>query len=111
MGNRASKVGKNYKTRVPVVESRDPKPAKVAKAKRESRHYIEASMPTVCPDCGHTTRMADGRHIDPVKCTILEYRTCSKCEKRLAAGRKMTKREVERFCSHADAVAEYQGER
>jgi len=54
-------------------------------------------------------RMADGRFVDPVKRTILEYRTCSKCDKKIAAGRMMTAREVEKFCSHAAAVAEYQG--
>ena len=104
-----AKSSRKYQTRVPEVENRDPKPAEPVE--RKPRHYIAASMPTVCPDCGHSTRMADGRFIDPVKKTILEYRTCSKCNKKLAAGRMMTAREIEQFCSHAAAVAEYQGHR
>jgi hypothetical protein len=96
-------VGK-YKTRDPQVTTRDPKPQNVA----VRRFYIEASMPTVCPKCGHNTRMDDGRHVDPVRRRILEYRRCAKCNAPLAAGRAMTAREAEKYCTHAEAVAEYE---
>lgn len=98
---RANKIA----TRTPEVATRDPE--RVEKQTRMPRHYIQASMPVVCPDCGHSTRMANGRHIDPVNRHILEYRTCCHCDKKLAAGRMMTAREAERFCEYADAVAEY----
>jgi len=54
--------------------------------------------------------MSDGRHIDPVRKTILEYRTCVgvNCGERLAAGRPMTAREIEKYCTHVDAVKDYQ---
>jgi anaerobic selenocysteine-containing dehydrogenase len=92
-----------YRTRDPQPANRDPAPAQ-----RKPRHYIPASMPTVCPVCGHATRMDDGRHTDPVRRTILEYRTCANCGKLLAAGRPMTPVEAERLCSRAEAVAEYE---
>ena len=92
-----------YATRDPQPETRDPEPAK-----RVPRHYIPASMPVVCPDCGHGTCMDDGRHVDPVGKTILEYRTCRHCGKKLAAGRAMTTREEEQLCTRVEAVAEYQ---
>ena len=97
--------GYKYKTRIEQPTSRDPEPDVQQK---KPRHYIPASMPTVCPDCGHNTRMDDGRHVDPVRRTILEYRTCSHCGKRLAAGRPMTPIETERLCTRSDAVAEYE---
>ena len=87
-------------TREPEVTTRDPQ--------RKPRRYIPANMPTVCPDCGHNTRMDDGRHIDPVRHTVLEYRTCAHCNARLAAGRPMTLSEVAKLCTRADAVAEYE---
>lgn len=52
--------------------------------------------------------MADGRHVDPVRQRILEYRTCVKCAAKLAAGRPMTEREREQLCTRAEAVAEYE---
>jgi len=52
--------------------------------------------------------MANGRHVDPVHKHVLEYRTCGHCNKKLAAGRMMTKREQEQFCDYSEAVAEYQ---
>lgn len=77
-------------------------------ATRKLRRYIPASMPTVCPDCGGSTRMDDGRHIDPLHATILEYRTCAKCGAKLAAGRTMTDCEKDRLCNRAEAIAEYE---
>jgi len=90
-------------TREPEHTEREPEPVT-----RKPRRYIPASMPTVCPVCGHSTRMDDGRHVDPVRKTILEYRTCSKCNELLAAGRPMTPQETEMLCSRAQAVAEYE---
>ena len=106
-------MARQYKKRVPAVKTRDPKPAKETtddkpKQQRNPRRYIAASAPCVCPDCGHNTRMDDGRHIDPVRQTILEYRTCKKCGAKLAAGRDMTEREKEKYCSRAQAVKEYE---
>jgi C4-type Zn-finger protein len=95
-----------YKTRRPELKTREVEPE--VKQERKPRRYIPASMPVVCPDCGHTTRMADGRHVDPVRKTILEYRTCAKCGLKLAAGRIMTQRESESYCTHQEAVAEYE---
>jgi len=96
------------KTRDPKVQTRNTtNPPKKAK-QRKSRSYIAASMPTICPDCGHSTRMADGRHVDPIRETILEYRTCSKCHKLLAAGRPMTECERQAYCSRKDAIQEYE---
>lgn len=91
--------GEGVATREPEVATRDP---------RRPRRYIPANMPTVCPECGHSTRMDDGRHVDPVRRRILEYRTCAKCGAKLAAGRPMTAREVEMLCSRAQAVEEYE---
>jgi ribosomal protein S27E len=86
------------------VQARDPKPKT-----RDPRRYIPASMPTVCPDCGHNTRMFDGRHIDPVAQTVLEYRTCIKCGAKLCAGRDMTKTEIEKHCTGFEqGVKQYQ---
>jgi len=98
-------MAKRYKTRDPKPTTRDPQIET-----RKPRRYIPASMPCVCPDCGHNTRMDDGRHVDPVRGVILEYRTCAKCGAKLAAGRPMTDREREKLCSRAQAVAEYEGE-
>jgi len=102
------------KKRGPKVKARDPElemqAAQMEPPKRQCkpRRYIAASMPCVCPECGHNTRMDDGRHVDPVRQRILEYRTCSKCAAKLAAGRPMTERECEQLCSRAEAVAEYE---
>lgn len=52
--------------------------------------------------------MSDGRHIDPVRGRILEYRTCTWCAAKLAAGRDMTPVESATLCDRADAVAEYE---
>ena len=110
----------NIKTNKPPVKTNTPKPQErkteprslheypPEKSKRSPRRFIPASMPTVCPECGHNTRMTDGRHTDPVHRTILEYRDCVKCEAKLAAGRPMTEREVEKFCGRSEAVAEYE---
>ena len=104
----------DYRTRDPQPVNRDPVPNIPAvppclpKAQRKPRRYIPASMPTVCPECGHGTRMDDGRHIDPVRKKVLEYRTCANCAALLAAGRDMTPVEAERLCSRAEAVAEYE---
>jgi hypothetical protein len=106
-----------YRTRDPQPVTRDPVPSIPTpppcppKAERKPRRYIPASMPTVCPDCGHGTRMDDGRHVDPVRKTILEYRTCAHCGALLAAGRPMTDVEKQRLCTRADAVAEYEATR
>jgi len=93
-------MGRNYQTRDPQAKTRDPEIA--------PRRYIAASMPTVCPMCKANTRMDDGRHVDPVRRKILEYRTCIGCGARLAAGRDMTQTEVERLCTRAEAVSEYE---
>lgn len=106
---------KKYQTRTPqklttrgTVPDIPTKSNPPTKQERKPRRYIPASAPTVCPDCGHSTRMSGGRHTDPVRKTILEYRTCSKCGELLAAGRPMTKREAESLCSRAEAVKEYE---
>jgi len=107
-------MGTRVKTRQPKVKTRQPKIKQredyesTPPQKRKPRRYIPASAPTVCPDCGHNTRMTDGRHVDPVRKTVLEYRDCVKCDAKLAAGRPMTPREEETFCDRAQAVAEYQ---
>jgi DNA-directed RNA polymerase subunit RPC12/RpoP len=90
--------------RDPITTNRDPRPDR----RRETRRLIKANMPTVCPDCGGGTRMVDGRHVDPVRCKILEYRTCAKCGAKLAAGRDMTADEKTRLCDFREAVAEYE---
>ena len=91
-------------TRDPAPQHRDPE---LPQSPRTPRRYIPAAMPIVCLECGHSTRMDDGRHIDPVRKTVLEYRTCAHCHAKLAAGRPMTPREAEKYCSHIDAVTEY----
>jgi hypothetical protein len=98
---------KRYKTRDPQPTTRDPE-IDTNRDERRPRRFIPASMPVVCPDCGHSTRMDDGRHVDPVRKTILEYRTCGHCGAKLAAGRAMTPRECETLCGRAEAVAEYE---
>jgi hypothetical protein len=97
----------DYRTRDPQPATRDPHPEQ-AQAPRKPRHYIPANMPTVCPKCGHGTRMDDGRHIDPVRRRVLEYRTCAWCGAKLAAGRDMTKDEEKKYCTRAEAVREYE---
>ena len=85
------------------VHAGDPQPKH-----RDPRRYIPASMPTVCPDCGHNTRMNGGRHTDPGARRVLEYRTCIKCGAKLAAGRAMTKTEEAKFCTGFEvAVDQY----
>jgi hypothetical protein len=99
-------------TRDPMVNNRDPiiQPQAETTAKRpyHPRRCIQASMPTVCPACGHNTRQDDGRHIDPVRARIVEYRTCIKCKLPLGAVRNMTDREKERLCKNAEVVKEYE---
>lgn len=103
--------------RDPIATVRDPviatrtnveEPSVTATSSRNPRRYIAASMPTICPDCGGNTRQDDGRHVDPVRAKILEYRTCAHCGLQLAAGREMTEREKERLCTRKEAVAEYE---
>ncbi len=110
-------MSRTYKARDPKPKHRDPKPMGTdmpeipnppPKAIRKPRRYIPASAPTICPDCGHNTRMDDGRHIDPLRKRILEYRTCAHCGALLAAGRSMTPVEIDRLCSRVDAIAEYE---
>jgi len=52
--------------------------------------------------------MDDGRHVDPVRGRILEYRTCAHCGALLAAGREMTEREKALLCTRKEAVEEYE---
>ena len=105
-------MAQKYKTRKPIIKTRESKPdQEPQKQERKPRRYIPASAPTVCPDCGHSTRMSDGRRVDRVNKKILEYRTCSKCGVKLAAGRNMTEREQETLCDRADAVKEYESTR
>jgi hypothetical protein len=52
--------------------------------------------------------MDDGRHVDPVRRRILEYRTCVGCNAKLAAGRLMTPVEVVKLCTRVEAVKEYE---
>ena len=99
-----------YTTRDPKPTTRDPQPEHndPEPTTRKPRRYIPAPMPLVCPDCGHSTRMDDGRHVDPVRRKLLEYRTCNGCGALLAAGRDMTPVEVEKLCNRAEAVREYE---
>ncbi len=99
-------MSKTYRTRDPEVINRDPIPAQ--RKPQKPRRYIPASGPTVCPDCGNNTRMDDGRHVDPVRQRILEYRTCVGCNAKLAAGRLMTPVEVAKLCTRVEAVKEYE---
>ncbi len=103
-------MSKTYRARDPKPKHRDPEieAPPEPKVTRKPRRYIPANAPTVCPDCGHNTRMDDGRHVDPVRKRILEYRTCAHCGALLAAGRQMTAIEAERLCTRAEAVAEYE---
>lgn len=98
-------MSRSYKQRIIEPGNRDPIPEKPT---RKHRRYIPANMPTLCPLCGHNTRMDDGRHVDPVRRKILEYRTCAHCGELLAAGRPMTDAEAARLCTRADAVREYE---
>lgn len=101
----------SYVARDPVVTARDPvirKESEQVIQRRKLRRYIPASMPTVCPDCGGNTRMSNGRHVDPVRATVLEYRTCAQCGAKLAAGRDMTDREKVELCGRVEAVKEYE---
>jgi predicted RNA-binding Zn-ribbon protein involved in translation (DUF1610 family) len=68
--------------------TRDPKPRT-----RDPRIFVPASPPTVCPKCGAHTTMKDGRRVDREAGRIVEYRTCTACGRRLAAGRPMTEHE------------------
>ena len=101
-----NKWGVKVETRDPIVTTRDP--VIEPRPQRKARRYISANMPTVCPDCGHNTRTTSGRHIDPVRQRVLEYRDCIKCGALLAAGRPMTKTEIETLCTRAEAVKEYE---
>jgi len=80
------------------VKSRDPQPSQRDPRCYQSRRFIQAAAPTTCPECGAPTRMDMGRKVDPDRKTILEYRTCTCCGARLAAGRAMTCYEVKIFC-------------
>lgn len=99
-------------TRDPMVNNRDPviqtQAETTEKRQYHPRRCIQASMPTVCPVCGHNTRQDDGRHIDPVRGRIVEYRTCIKCKLPLGAVRNMTEREKERLCKNAEVIKEYE---
>lgn len=75
---------------------------------RTYRRFIPAGAPVNCPECGHATRHTPGIHTDPVRRVVLEYRACSHCDAPLAVARPMTPREVEQFCSRAEAVEEYE---
>jgi DNA-directed RNA polymerase subunit RPC12/RpoP len=101
-----------YQTRTPQIKIRDPEPGnrdpEPERREYTPRRLIRASMPTVCPDCGGNTRMADGRHVDQVRQRVLEYRTCARCGAKLAAQRDMTADEKERLCGFAEAIAEYE---
>jgi len=99
-------------TRDPQVTNRDPvtvaRENVIEKRPYHPRRCIQASMPTVCPSCGHNTRQDDGRHVDPVRARIVEYRTCIKCKMLLGAVRPMTEREKERLCRGAEVVKDYE---
>lgn len=99
-------------TRDPLVTNRDPVPINrdpiTEKRPYHARRCIQASMPTVCPACGHNTRQDDGRHIDPVRGKIVEYRTCIKCKLPVGAIRNMTDREKERLCKGKEIVQDYE---
>ncbi len=101
-------MSKTYRKRDPKPQHRDPEIEPDQPQKRKPRRYIPANAPTVCPDCGHNTRMDDGRHVDQVRRRILEYRTCAGCAALLVAGRDMTPVEVQKLCTRADAMAEYE---
>jgi len=105
---RKKRQGAKYTTRDPRPTTRDPKPEQHEAPKMKPRRCIPANMPTICPECGHNTRMNGGRYVDPVHGQIVEYRDCVKCDERLAAPRPMTEREREKHCTHVEAVAEYQ---
>lgn len=96
---------KVVETRDPEISTRDPE---IKKRQCIARRYIPASSPVVCPECGGMTRMSDGRHIDPVRKTIVEYRTCARCGIKLAAGRKMVAHEERKHCEFADCVKDYE---
>lgn len=95
---------------MPEVTTRDPAPENRDPVRRTCtpRLYIQANSPTVCPKCSGCTRMDNGRHVDPVRRKILEYRTCARCDAKLAAGRDMTEYEIEKLCVRAEAVEEYE---
>jgi len=96
-------------TRDPKTSIRDPVIMESQTATiHKPRRYIPASAPVVCPVCKGNTRMDDGRHVDPVRGRILEYRTCAHCGAKLAAGREMTEREKALLCSRKEAVEEYE---
>jgi len=109
-------------SQVQTITTRDPQPVNrdpqlesdispippVASHTLQPRFYIAASMPTVCPKCGHNTRVDQHRYIDPVRRKVVEYRQCIKCGRKLGCGRAMTKTEEEKYCTHVEAVREYQ---
>lgn len=96
-------------TRDPQTSNRDPVITEAQTAAiHKPRRYIPASAPVVCPVCKGNTRMDDGRHVDPVRGRILEYRTCAHCGAKLAAGREMTEREKALLCTRKEAVEEYE---
>jgi len=95
-----------FTTRDPMPKTRDPV---IQKPKRDyqSRRYIPAPMPVICPRCGRNTRQTGGSYKDPVNQTIVEYRVCVKCGEKLGAGRKMAQFEIDKYCSHSEIVKEY----
>lgn len=110
MNNSAHNSGSEVQHRDPIVTNRDPGAVAQKDEKRQyhQRRCIQASMPTICPDCGHNTRQDDGRHIDPVRARIVEYRTCIHCKLPLGAVREMTQRERELLCKGKDIVKDYE---
>ena len=106
-------MAKKYKTRIETAATREPVDIKTRNEtpepqQRKPRRYIAASMPTVCPACGHNVRQSDGRHLDPVRRTVLQYVTCCKCQLKLAAGRPMTLSETMKYCEMTPAILEYE---
>lgn len=105
-------------TRDPAVINRDPvvkerervvgKRKTKKKREHKPRRYMPAEMPTVCPFCGHNTRIDGGKYNDPVNRNVVEYRSCIKCGELLTASRPMTKSEIEKHCTHSSAVEDYQ---
>ena len=107
MSNKRGRPRKNaIQTRDPIVDTRDPVTQKPKRA-YESRRYISAPMPVICPKCGHNTRQTGGSYKDPVNKKIIEYRECVKCGEKIGAGRDMVGWEIEKYCTHANVVQEY----
>ena len=93
------------KTRTATPKSRDPKPTPRTP---KYEHFVPASAQCVCPKCGSTVRVAQGRHVDPVREIVLNYCECSKCGNKVVVEVPMNDYQRHEFCTHKDAVAEYQ---